>query len=188
MSTTSPSPAASFDSRRGRRSGPDRKHRPDSKERKRATRGPGNIEVLFSWCPRGEKCLQIRGLHRPSQASHFPCRLFVRRPARCLSLAREREPVGCQNSVTGCKSVIFRDVDRVLHPTRPRRARAATDLDARRTALRPSVSLTHSPSARRKTSRWPSLNKTKRTISTEEAGASRTAATAMDAARSTGYR
>jgi len=98
------------------------------------------------------------------------------------------DPVGCQNSVTGCKSVIFRDVDRVWHPTRPRRARAAADLDARRTALRPSVSLTHSPSARRKTSRWPSLNKTKRTISTEEAGASRTAATAMDAARSTGYR
>jgi len=26
------------------------------------------------------------------------------------------DPVGCQNSVTGCKSVIFRDVDRVLAP------------------------------------------------------------------------
>ena len=28
------------------------------------------------------------------------------------------DPVGCQNSVTGCKSMIFRDVDRVLTPTR----------------------------------------------------------------------
>jgi hypothetical protein len=46
---------------------------------------------------------------------------IIPRPNQSSPAVRGARPVGCQNSVTGCKSVIFRDVDRVLTPHTPGR-------------------------------------------------------------------
>ena len=54
--------------------------------------GRRNIGVLFSWCPRGENACKSRVYVARARPVTSLCRLFVRRAARCLSLAREREP------------------------------------------------------------------------------------------------